>query len=607
MKELTFRDSNKTYPAIGGSVTAEPSMLITPSAWQEAANRLQLSGFVLDLNRGELLTPHDQLAGLRKQALDVLLLLGARAGQVVSKDELMRRVWPGVVVGEGSLVQAIADIRRVLGDTEHHVIRNVARRGYMLVPEEPLTPQPAAAGATATPPLADEHAAPDARRTRNNWLAALAIFAAISVVGVAVMFSRSEQRVEAESATLKAPLARDIPLASLVMLPFAVEGSSGSGDWSADALLNDLTNEVARIPGIRVVANATASTYKGKTVDPRQLARELRVRYVVRGSLRHQSDMILLSLELIDGETGLQRWGEQYVVERARINKVRDEFVVKVGRLLHIEVIMAAGDRVATLPPDEVSADDLNMQGFSLLHRSYARQNLNEALVLFERAVIKNPDSIRAWGGVSITNYLGVANGWLPDRSAALRRFDVANDNLERLDPNGYFAYQAKSCQAFLRKDWPVMLKVSEILAERHHNPVSFSVYGLALALNGRPAEAVAPLELALRLSPRDAFRGEWQYRLAFAHFMLKQYEQARDWGQTAQISNPSLPWPPIHAAALVRLGRETEGKVVLDDFLLRHPNYEISHVGQRLGGTDARLVESRERLISNLSELGMR
>ena len=122
-------------------------MLITPSAWQEAANRLQLSGFVLDLNRGELLTPHDQLAGLRKQALDVLLVLGARAGQVVTKEELMDRVWPDVVVGEGSLVQAIGDIRRVLGDTEHRLIRNVARRGYMLVPEEPSTPQILAADA----------------------------------------------------------------------------------------------------------------------------------------------------------------------------------------------------------------------------------------------------------------------------------------------------------------------------------------------------------------------------------------------------------------------------------------------------------------------------
>ncbi len=191
-----------------------------------------------------------------------------------------------------------------------------------------------------------------------------AILAVVGIVGASFMFSRSEERVENAPAALKAPLARDIPPASLVLLPFAVEGASGNDDWSADALLNDLTNEVARIPGIKVVANATAVTYKGKAVDPRQLARELRVRYVLRGSLRPQSEAILLNLELIDGETGLQRWGELYVVERPRISEVRDEFVVRVGRFVHIEVIKAAGDYVATLPPDEVSADDLTCRDF---------------------------------------------------------------------------------------------------------------------------------------------------------------------------------------------------------------------------------------------------
>src|SRR6185312_4423720 len=102
-----------------------------------AAGRLRLGGFVLDLAAGELLSADGQLAGLRKQALQVLLALGRRAGQVVSKGELMDLVWPRSVVGEGSLTQAIAEIRRALADTEHRRVRNVARRGYMLVPDAP--------------------------------------------------------------------------------------------------------------------------------------------------------------------------------------------------------------------------------------------------------------------------------------------------------------------------------------------------------------------------------------------------------------------------------------------------------------------------------------
>ena len=90
-------------------------------------------------------------------------MFGRRAGQVVSKDELMDLVWPDVVVGEGSLTQAIADVRRALGDTEHRLVRNVARRGYMLVP---------GGGADDAPTAVDRrHAARRRGRRRGERLA----------------------------------------------------------------------------------------------------------------------------------------------------------------------------------------------------------------------------------------------------------------------------------------------------------------------------------------------------------------------------------------------------------------------------------------------------
>ena len=99
--------------------------------------RLAWPGFVLDLGAGELLAADGRPTELRAQALKVLLILGERAGQVVGKDELMRRVWGDVIVTEDSLVQAIGDIRRVLGDQAHDRIRTVPRRGYLLMAEPP--------------------------------------------------------------------------------------------------------------------------------------------------------------------------------------------------------------------------------------------------------------------------------------------------------------------------------------------------------------------------------------------------------------------------------------------------------------------------------------
>ncbi|WP_341892752.1 winged helix-turn-helix domain-containing protein [Variovorax sp. YR752] len=110
-----------------------------------SVDRICLGGFVLDLARRELLTLSGSAAPLRHKALEVLLMLGTQAGHVVSKDDLLAQIWPSVVVTEDSLTQAIAEIRRCLGDTQHRWIRTVVRRGYCLQVE--AAPASADAGA----------------------------------------------------------------------------------------------------------------------------------------------------------------------------------------------------------------------------------------------------------------------------------------------------------------------------------------------------------------------------------------------------------------------------------------------------------------------------
>ena len=240
----------------------------------------RLGSFVLDLAAGELLSADRQPAGLRKQALEVLLVLGRRAGQVVSKDELMDQVWPDVVVGEGSLTQAIADVRRAFGDTEHRLVRNVARRGYMLVPDAALD---------------------------------------------------------------------DAPALSIAVMPFDVEGDAEASDWLADALHGDLVSELSHLHDVVVIARETSATYKGKPVDPRQIARELRVRYIVRGSLRYEGTVIRLNLTLVDGGNSVQLWAEPFVVERARLPQALAELAVQIVLVLRPELYRSAVERRAEL------------------------------------------------------------------------------------------------------------------------------------------------------------------------------------------------------------------------------------------------------------------
>ena len=171
---------------------------------------------------------------------------------MVRKDELMDRVWPGLVVGERSLAQAVADIRRALGDSGHRLVRNIARRGYMLVPDAALD---------------------------------------------------------------------DAPALSIAMMPFEIEGDAMQSDWLAAALHGDLVTELARLHGVVVIARDTSPTYQGRAIDPRHVARELRVRYVVRGRLRYEGRHMRLALTLVDGDSGVQIWAETFLVERARCRR----------------------------------------------------------------------------------------------------------------------------------------------------------------------------------------------------------------------------------------------------------------------------------------------
>lgn len=614
------------------------------------AQRLQLGAFVLDLGAGELLAADGELAGLRRQALEVLLVLGRRAGQVVGKDELMHAVWPNVIVGEGSLTQAVADLRRVLGDTEHRTVRLVARRGYMLVPDpvvparaEPAWLSAAAAGAVAldAPQVAAGAADGSVARTlaaarsatsaptaaagstlapapahgdRRSALlvllgvvvaiAALAVLAVLAVQGMAWLGRGDAAPGWRSPADLaRTPLAKELPPLSIVVLPLAVEGTSADAAWLADALHGDLVIEVARLQGSHVISRDTAATYQGRAVDPRQVARELGVRHLVQGSLRQEGATIRLNLALVDGETGVQRWAETFTAERAELARSVADFAVAIERTLAGALWRSTVESRAALSPDEVGADDLAMQGFALWYRGVTRENVTAARALFDRAVAIDPDSARGWAGVHFTTTNLLFNNWAAD----LRRAEQAAAHLERVDRDGSYAYSAKAFLLFVKRDFPAMLRHTEEWSTRYRLPLAFGAHGAALILGGRFDDAVPVIERALRLGPRDPFRFEWQTRLAMAHFGAGRYELAREWSQAAANTNPAAVFPPLHAAALHRLGRIDEAQRAFDEHLQRHPGFKARHVLTRLPGSEPAHVEMRERLLFSLRALGLR
>lgn len=564
-----------------------------PATLDDSAQaRLHLGSFVLDLADGELRRADGQLAALRRQALAVLMVLGSRAGRVVGKDELMRRVWPDVVVGDDSLAQAIAEIRRVLGDSEHQRVRTVARRGYLLMPDEAA---PGPEESTAAPIAASAAAAPSARH-RVAFAAALLVLAAAIGGFLALGPWRN------------AP-APAVPLRSLVVLPLDSEVGADEQAWFADALTGDLTRALTVWRTVSVIGRGTAARYKGRSADPRAVARELGVRYVVHGSVRRDGEQVRLELNLIDGDTGIAQWAEQYQIERAQLAQSVDDIRGGISRTLLIEIGRSVGQSVARMKPEEVEADDLAMQGTAVMLRALGPENFTEALHLFEQALAKDPDSVRGLGGVVNVHAMRAIFRWTDKPEAAVRRAEEALARLETLDPIAFVTLDGRATLRNFRGDWPGALKMSEVMIAHypsdqtsHHHRCS------ALLRLGRFEESVPSCERALRISPRDSRVPIWQGLIGMNRFMQGRYAEAAERARLAVGGLPHLPfyWLLL-AASLERDAQTEEARRVWADFRARHPTFALTQATAMWPATQPDFVAGRDLIVVTVRSLDTR
>jgi TolB-like protein len=229
------------------------------------------------------------------RALDMLRVLIAAEGDLVSKDEIMAAVWPGTVVEDNNLTVQIAALRRIVDQRRSagSCIQTVAGRGYRFVGT--VTGRAADAGSGA---------------------------AGVSEVGE-----------------------RRLPRLSIVVLPFSNLSNDPEQEYFADGITDDLTTDLSRIVGSFVIARSTAFTYKGKTVDAKQIGRELGVRYVLEGSVRRSGHQVRTNAQLIDAETDAHLWAERFDRDTSDLFTLQDEITSRIAIALDHELVGAEAVR----------------------------------------------------------------------------------------------------------------------------------------------------------------------------------------------------------------------------------------------------------------------
>jgi TolB-like protein len=189
------------------------------------------------------------------------------------------------------------------------------------------------------------------------------------------------------------------PRLSIVVLPFANRGDDLAQEHLVDGVLESLTTDLSRIPGAFVIARNTAFTYKGKSVDVRQLGRELGIRYVLAGSVQRGGTRLRVNVELLDAESGGHLWAERFDRDGGELFEIQDEIVARLARTLDVELTPAEARRAERVQRGDFDALALTFGGWAAFNRGLTPESLTEADHCFEQALTLDPRSAQALVG----------------------------------------------------------------------------------------------------------------------------------------------------------------------------------------------------------------
>jgi adenylate cyclase len=316
---------------------------------------------------------------------------------------------------------------------------------------------------------------------------------------------------------------------SIVVLPFANLSNDPAQDYFADGITDNLTTDLSRIRGSFVIARNTAFTFKGKSVDAKEIGKQLGVRYVLEGSVQRDQNRVRANAQLIDAETGAHIWADRFEEDMADLFKLQDQVVARLANALNYELVRAEAETGAhSKNPDVI---DLGMRGDDALVRFQqhpTKDGLKAIRALFEQALKIDPDDATALNGDAITYLNEYAFGWTnPETDYEAKVLEQA-DRALTLAPSKPWNYTVKSVYLTMTGRPKEGLRVAD--AALAINPNYASAYAnraLAESALGQFEQAKSDLQQAMRLSPLDPRMSAFLDKMGWAELGLGHFDAA--------------------------------------------------------------------------------
>jgi TolB-like protein/DNA-binding winged helix-turn-helix (wHTH) protein len=503
---------------------------------------IRFGSFEFDPSTGEL-----QKSGLKiklqGQPVEILEILLARPGTLVSREELQRTLWPAdtFVDFESSLNAAIKRLRAALNDSpeEPRFVETLARRGYRFIaPVEvvekakakPSSTTPAAQIPESGPSSTIESPLEHALRSRvSQRFIRLGVLLVAAIVVFSVLLVMARRRVTSPKT------ARAAPFHSLAVLPLANLSGDPQQEYFADGMTEELTTQLGKISALRVVSRTSAAAYTQRKTPVPELARQLHVDTIVEGAVLRSGNRVRITVQLIEASTDRHLWAQDYDGDMRDVLSLQSRLAQAIAAEIQAKLTPEEQKRFASAHPMDPGAYDdylrgryywyqrIQSGGIRITVRMRNDENFEKSGIFFGRAVEKDPASALAYTGLMLYYGASAVHGLIPPKEGWPKAAAAARKALE-LDSSLAEAHHAMGAvKLFYDWDFPAAEQEFRRAIELNASfPETHRLFAFLLVILGRLDESASQAEIAEELDP-VTFQGA----KAVALLDLRQYDSA--------------------------------------------------------------------------------
>ncbi len=520
--------------------------------------RFRVGDLEVDVGKAEV-TRGDEKIALPKLSFDMLCALINAAPAIVTNDELLSQVWPGLQVSPESVSQCVKRLRSAIGDDSQQprYILGVRGRGYRLIPvperlteSRPPTTSDAVNLSIDTPSLtmADGPTSQFPKLKRSKHWRALLILGIAAVTGLVGLAIRAVvvRTHGLPSSTTNVPVtvapslagATPIPVSkySIAVLPFVDMSEKKDQEYFADGLSEELIDMLTQVPELRVPARTSSFYFKGKQTTIADIAKVLGVAYVLEGSVRKSGNTLRITAQLIRVDNGYHMWSTSFDRQLGDIFQIQDDISNAVVSAL--KVSLGGSASISSDETSNATAYDLFLRADSAYRLSNKSEDYQRIVEELQEAIRIDPSFARAWALLSRTlstmagySFTEPTQGFEDARHAALKALE--------LNPNEIAGHLALAKILYLH-DWNwerANGETQKALAIKPNDPANLGMAGVLASILGHADEALQYAKMASDIDPLNFGNLD----ILGEYFMNAGYfKEAQEAFRRAQSLNPS-------------------------------------------------------------------